>query len=681
MEIQYRNMNGKKDYDILLRCLSELVRGDSHHRYVLQNKMILFSLLNGYITKKQFLILCRKTDLYGGRLGKNETDQSYARRFFSEKCKQGIFIKRERKNGQNRPYDTVYTTGAEGRDRFRKTLSLCGIDFSCEVKVILKSLESWYPYRKHWHEPAHYSHMLGIGDFFAAMLSVNGCSRFAKEIRVGNGLEVCSEKGFGILCQSLASSFRADAYAELGQKLPDMVCVEQEKKTGYEVFCQKGRIEILYEQDTGTQRKDILSSKLENYSRFFHLFSGQPDGQETMLCLLFSCLNLTCGERSLSKRELEEGAKEAGYILSLQSLKYGKKEPEKRSEEKISDTMQNLYAMFQNRMRLSAEKLKEVYSGIRGMSWVLKINDVKGLLHVLERSDLPEHSGNMAAGNWKVFLELLDRHGTEQDINFYEKIFCTVMKKENSREKGNGYASYHRHMKDYIKRKTDMEKGMARYSVLNKEALQGNMIAVVPGNHMLPLLPCLFPGLDIYRKQLKDYLNLMYFGISSFHSYQIRRKDEHGVLLNFFQAGTFSGIKYFCMENISLDITAMTRLAFYLRRYANCPDEYKSNLILLIYFLSDDLPRVREFALDMNLYAPYEKGDLKERFFRLESRQLEVLFVCMEDMLDRNRQLPGIIFDREGCGHYKMFSSLEGPVFLDIPSERVRVDVPEKASF
>lgn len=678
MRIEFKNISEGKYYDILLTTLVDLVHADSRRRHVLQDRMLLFCLLNGYIEKKQFLILCQKTELYGGKRNSDEKlAQSYARRFFSEKCIQGVLQRKERKNGESGQRNTVYTAGARGRERLRQTLPLCGVSFSFSVNDILDALNGYYPMRNQWREPAHYLHMLGIGDFFAAMACMNGCYRFEKEISIANGAGKAMKRNSQIICKSLSVQFRADAYAELEQGVTDTIKGHMQEKNGYaEISCQ-GRIKILYEQDTGSQRKNILASKLENYSGIFRAFLGQCEKEEAVLCLLFSCQGSTNKKQRLSENELFEGEKEAEYISSL---RYGNLE-EQELEGGETDTFfksKDILSALMRQTGMSAVALKSIYGAIQGLSGILGIKSPSELLFALEQPKMAGGLGEKTLNGWTGFLKLMMQYGNDDDIDAYEEVFYNGTKGMQEREEmvgGERYALYHHHMADFLKRREAIQRGMERNSSLLEAALLGNMVASVPSAQMPLLLPFLFPGSEDFCKQWKNYMNLMHFGISTIRSFQIYHKDRHGVLRNFFFVDTFSGTRRFNIENMSLDMTASIRLAFYLKRYAGHIEEYENGHILIVFFLSDDLPRVREFALDMGLYLPYENGLLNERFFVQEKNTLEVLFVCMEDMLDKRRQMPAITFDRKGNGHYKIFSSSNGPKFFDIPADRPRAGV------
>lgn len=678
MRIEFKNISEGKYYDILLTTLVDLVHADSRRRHVLQDRMLLFCLLNGYIEKKQFLILCQKTELYGGKRNSDEKlAQSYARRFFSEKCIQGVLQRKERKNGESGQRNTVYTAGARGRERLRQTLPLCGVSFSFSVNDILDALNGYYPMRNQWREPAHYLHMLGIGDFFAAMACMNGCYRFEKEISIANGAGKAMKRNSQIICKSLSVQFRADAYAELEQGVTDTIKGHMQEKNGYaEISCQ-GRIKILYEQDTGSQRKNILASKLENYSGIFRAFLGQCEKEEAVLCLLFSCQGSTNKKQRLSENELFEGEKEAEYISSL---RYGNLE-EQELEGGETDTFfksKDILSALMRQTGMSAVALKSIYGAIQGLSGILGIKSPSELLFALEQPKMAGGLGEKTLNGWTGFLKLMMQYGNDDDIDAYEEVFYNGTKGMQEREEmvgGERYALYHHHMADFLKRREAIQRGMERNSSLLEAALLGNMVASVPSAQMPLLLPFLFPGSEDFCKQWKNYMNFMHFGISTIRSFQIYHKDRHGVLRNFFFVDTFSGTRRFNIENMSLDMTASIRLAFYLKRYAGHIEEYENGHILIVFFLSDDLPRVREFALDMGLYLPYENGLLNERFFVQEKNTLEVLFVCMEDMLDKRRQMPAITFDRKGNGHYKIFSSSNGPKFFDIPADRPRAGV------
>lgn len=678
MRIEFKNISEGKYYDILLTTLVDLVHADSRRRHVLQDRMLLFCLLNGYIEKKQFLILCQKTELYGGKGNSDEKlAQSYARRFFSEKCIQGVLQRKERKNGESGQRNTVYTAGARGRERLRQTLPLCGVSFSFPVNDILDALNGYYPMRNQWREPAHYLHMLGIGDFFAAMACMNDCYRFEKEISIANGAGKAMKRNSQIICKSLSSQFRADAYAELEQGVTDAIKGHMQEKNGYaEISCQ-GRIKILYEQDTGSQRENILASKLENYSGLFRAFLGQCEKEEAVLCLLFSCQGSTNKKQRLSENELFEGEREAEYISSL---RYGNLE-EQELEGEETDTFfksKDILSALMRQTGMSAVTLKSIYGAIQGISSILGIKSFSELLFALEQPKMAGGLGEKTLNGWIGFLKLMMQYGNDDDIDAYEEVFYNGTKGMQEREEmvgGERYALYHHHMADFLKRREAIQRGMERNSSLLEAALLGNMVASVPSAQMPLLLPFLFPGSEDFCKQWKNYMNLMHFGISTIRSFQIYHKDRHGVLRNFFFVDTFSGTRRFNIENMSLDMTASIRLAFYLKRYAGHIEEYENGHILIVFFLSDDLPRVREFALDMGLYLPYENGLLNERFFVQEKNTLEVLFVCMEDMLDKRRQMPAITFDRKGNGHYKIFSSSNGPKFFDIPADRPRAGV------
>ena len=690
MNIEYRGIDDKdSDFEILLTCLFELIKADTRKRYVLQSRMILFCILNGYISKRQFLILCRKYDIYGGGGTPNEFKlaQSYTRRFFSEKCQNGIFIKRERAGGTGSKKDVIYTAGAKARDKLKKTLPLCDIGFSCNVYRIIDALLQFYPKRRQWYEPAHYSHMLAIGDFMAVMAVMGKCTRFIKEISIANGASILPGVSYQILCSTVAHPFRADSYVKLKLESPDVTTFQTSLKEDSLKEIARGNgtyqinnIEILYEQDTGSQRKDILSSKLENYSHLFYALSSEGSHDE-LFCLLFSCLNDLEGNRKCCKKDLQRGQLEAEFIDSLRNNKgmdnFG------TDKEKEADI--NFKAFLKEQLGVSESALKKIYSELVGASCILKTNSIMNLSHIINDILLEEAKIDVKIGCWNEFLKFLCKYGHTDNLSEYAVLFSVRMEcgvSEGHKIPGTYYALYHQCMKNFIKRREIIREGMIKQPVFRKAALLGHTVCAVPGYHMVSLLPSLFPGVISFQKQFKSYLNVMYFGIRSFYSYELLKKDAKGTLLNYFKADTFCGLKGFYVENMSLDLTARMRLAFYLKDYALHPEEYEKDHWLLIFFLSDDLPSVRELALDLKLYYSYENGYLKERSLLLERKNMfEVLFVCIEDMQDNNRWLPAITFDRQGCGHYKFFLSEEGPKLFDIPNVSMRVDIPVEIDF
>lgn len=679
MKVIYKELDGdESNHAVLLSCLSSFVHSDSHRRFVLQNRMVLFGLLNSYITKRQFLILCHKFDIYGGG-GSEKGDraiQSYARRFFSEKCRQGIFRKRERKILTGSRKDTVYTVTPKGLDKLKETIPLCGIDFPFEMSIILTALSCLK--KKQWHEPAHYSHMLGIGDFFACVAACDGCTMFLKEMSIENGFTELPGRASKLVCNTITAPFRADAYVRLGHGL-------MEEKT-------TGGIEILYEQDTGTQRKDILLSKLQNYNGLFQ-YSGNNHG-EGLICLLFSCLNDSYAEKNPSMAELSCGKREAEFVSGLKMLGMDEM-PENtvleaeegvlnQCPEAIFSEEENLCSVLMMQMGISQAALRKLYLEIRGVSCLMERDDVYILLDTMEKvlslEHMGEHLGKVKVQSWKDFLSLLRKYGKSNKISAYDRFFSSKAEGHKLLEdkmSGERYALYHQHMTKFLKRRKDIEESMLKQDAVCRAALWGNMVSAVPGYHMQSLLSFLFPGNFSFRKQLRDYLNMMYFGISSFTSYCLLKEDRQGVLRNYFEADTLCGQKGFNVENLSLDLTSRMRLAYYLKDYAAHPLGYGCDRVLLIFFLSDDLPRVREFASDMELYRPYEDGYLKERISPAHEKSVfEALFICIEDMQDKSRHLPAVVFDRFGNAHYKMFSCKGRPKLLDIPMDSRRMDTP-----
>lgn len=728
MNMFLQSTANERPYSILTGCLFELSHLPSTQKYVLQNRILLFTLLNGYITKRQFLILCRKYEIHGelGDAAAAENANSYCRRFFSKACRQGLLVRHEQENREEGGRLVVYTMSAAGRTQLKETIGICNLSsldsLLCTLKDATSAIDICFSQKKRWREMAHLSHTLGIGDFFASALLLP-LNTFQKEICVENRISTSLNAPY-IVCDELIADFRADAYTCLTTFEKhfsghiNRLCtasIDTMEDTFRYPFPETSSIHVMLEQDTGSQRKDILSKKLSRYAVLYA--TTDTAKQHGTFCLLFSCLS-AYGRTSPNKQEQKEGAQERQFLASLYASSdtdsvsadvthsiITKNFIESHDTDTRADAAEST-TVCSNELTLNtlaaASELTpadaiNIYDTLSGISCILHNDNVSFLLSMMERSLSLPHPGQSQLFKWKQFLDTLLKSGKSGNLLFYEPIFHAH--EHNKMDKGSTadasairsgttdfinlltaqqYASYHLMIKNFRERRAIIENSYIRNISITSAGLRGHMLCCLPSRN----LPCLLSFLFIQRgfwENIQAYLNRMYACITSLLSHNQTGDSKHGILLNQYITNSYHGAHTYYFENLSLDLTAEERLRYYLKDYAHNPSSYTGETIV-VFFLSDDLPLARKLSGELNLHLPYETGLLKSRSLAagLSSQQTEVIFVSMENFI---HDLPAITFDSSGAGHYKTILLNGRPHLFDLPSDAKNCSVPVEIPF
>lgn len=736
--MHYKYTEDERVYYILNAALLELMDMPTSKRWVLQNRILLFSLLNGFVTKRQFLILCNRYDIYGGLGTHNEATVSHAyfRRFFSRACANKLFLKVSQRysNGKS---ETVYVISATGRDRLKEGICMCELTLMdsmwCTKEELLSSIDLCFCQKKRFRETMHPEHTFGISDFHAACTFFSLC-RFLPEIDIENSN---SRNGYpgehhAVICDNLPFSFRADAYVKISldrgfllhnylflnnkpNSLPGSVLGKGTTENMYEPFTDTHFISILLEQDTGTQRKDILKQKLQNYS-FLYTAAGNAD-ENGIFCLVYSFLNTAYGRTRMTQQMYEDGKLEVDFFQTLfgeipdDMISSANEEINACHKESDSSMQEECFYHSQDsptldtlcrQMELGRDTLIELYDALLGVCCILHNDDIGFLSPLMQRSLLLPHPGQEKIQAWKKLLSVLTEcsitsllscyqvfHTNEATIGTHSSgadaaaggcIGATVAKDESKGAcmsmSAKQYGTYHRDMVNFLARRRILEECFLDEFTVQSAVLAGHMLVTLPAQNLHALLPLLFVNKASFKK-LSEYMNCMYAGITDVVSYSAVGKTHHGRLLNQYTAKVINGIRTYYFENLSLDLGARPRLLQYLRDYAAEPEQYEGETIV-VFFLSDDLDRARTLSQELSLYRSYESGQLKERAINRTSPMTEILFVCIEDI---DRGMPAIYFDRLGNAHYKAMLHHGLPHLYDVPASARNCSVPEEKPF
>lgn len=743
--VKYKYTEDERAYYILNAALMELMDMPSSKRWVLQNRILLFALLNGFITKRHFLIMCNRYDIYGelGSQNQSAASHTYFRRFFSRACTNKLFLKVKQRydNGKT---ETVYTISAIGRERLKEGICSCELTLVdslwCSRDELLSSIDLCFRQKKRFRETMHPEHTFGIGDFHAAFANFS-LSRFLPEIDIENS--VC-RNGFegeyrAVVCENALSAFRADGYAKIpldgefvlrDKLLRDKVTHNKEcSEIMYVPFNDAHSITVLLEQDTGTQRKDILRQKIRNYSSLYESV-GNAD-KNGVFCLLYSFLNSSYGRTQLRQQMIDAGTLEAEFTRSLLSESCDESDSfaidnSANSTQDASET--ELFSSVQTEPTLGTicratkedkSTLIELYDSLLGVSCILHNDDIGFLSQLIQRSLLLPHPGQDKIRAWNNLLTTLTAFGIAS-LHECQELFRSenppvtgaavsgsgslqTARTENSKSKTardsesspdassedtgitsmcNGiltakqYGTYHMEMENFLSRRRALEECFLEDLSVRKANLTGHMLVALPAKNLHCLLPFLFVNRNSFL-HLCDYLNRMYAGITDLVSFSAVGRTSHGHLLNQHIVNTFNGQRTYYFENLSLDLGAKHRIVQYLYEYSSHPERYENETIV-IFFLSDDLDRARSLSLELSLYRHYDSGLLKERAINRTTAMTEVLFICMEDI---NRGMPALSFDRTGTAHYKAMLHHGSPHLYDVPATANNCSVPVERPF
>lgn len=576
-------------FDITKRLLLDNDIADKYKKTPIQ---LLYALMGGSLTVSELLL----TGLYGPV---DKRSVVTANRNISYMTDARYRYITKRMDGRKDAIG-VWTITKEGTDVICDKLSALSAEtdplkgnrkryFFTVTDTELDALKRVFEENKRWKSPANLMHSCGINDFLVSLFSTSVSTPcFFREVNVYRSAD--EKKASFHYVYDGSRAFRMDALGFLKG------CMESDPV-----------IPLFYEQDTGSQSGSVLAQKAANYKEFFstllrdkELYHGLP------LSLVFG-LQYSSGI-SVKKKEISNGAKT-------------------RAE----------------------NKRKRLISMLMYAGGLLDDNSISYVTSLLEHRIATDSTNTR---DYKESLQLI-REITAADpaCRHIDDLKMAVLEDDNpDKDTESGIFNARASLAFFINRRNLL---FTKFSSLDTFLFySGVRIVTLPNSCMSTYMPYVYPhelGLDWIIQPLLAHSGNIFSGHPQYSPMQ--RILDVSIPNTYVFADKASRHTVF-FENFSLDYGSRVRIPAALTRMKNMNDEKlaAAGYLIVCFFLSEDLPLLREFVLAH--CKDFASPDANHAF--MPAAPDRILFICMDDVLAAGPEARAIRFDTAGNAYYHM---------------------------
>lgn len=581
---------------MFLRAMYELYQGRDG-KYSNIQRAIVLSALTGSVTREQILL----TGMYGGyrrrhirnadRLLSNNSELPVVKgQKYTKEFRRLIPDARQNNSGL-----TLYTTTTVGLHRLANAyMAFC----EREEPEIFDFFNRYYSALQS--RPSHDLHTDFSHDIAVAAFSLcTDIPCYYKEMYVCNPLLSASVKDSFYLSHTYDVSIRSDAFLTL--------CGDWKKERM--MSC------VFYEQDTGSQREDIICKKADAYEQVFQaLFETNTAILKGDASLIGNALPaLYEKNRDSSRAQTDIRHPGLGVLLFGIACVYDACDTHGQQDKAVSEKNSANGSTVSNELDFSAFRVQQAAKKL-----LATLSYVEDLLGSITLSELDRMLQD-AVTHKECYLE---------DYTLFQQLRQAFPKSDSVTGLMEGLASVsstgstvlfdaYCHLGAFLKRRNFIFQAFDTLSFATA-AERGFRVLAAPNQLLDVYFPFLFPDeCGLYEECRKA---MLYMG------YSFKKYFTCGPLTicNI----TFPCTSTFCMyygeslaviyENLSLDVTAKMRIqSFFLH------NDFPENTLLLCFFLADELEEIRRFASNIEHFPYYHlKSD----------RRFTVCFCCMEEM-------------------------------------------------